>query len=95
MSLARKIGSLFGAGAAQIDPSLTFPTGTGPIPWRLVSLPTGWIWDGGAILLPETPHAALRQAYLNDGSPYGQDGSGHPPGCQTCAPGPANRPALC
>lgn len=55
-----------------------FPTGFGPVPWSRSTLPTGWVWADGAVLLADTPHAALRAAYIADGFPWGQDGSGNP-----------------
>lgn len=55
-----------------------FPTGFGPLPWSRVSPPTGWIFADGRILLPDTAYPALRTAYILDGFPYGQDGSGNP-----------------
>lgn len=47
--------------------------------WSLPTLPTGgWVWADGAVLLADTPHQALRTAYISAGFPWGQDGSGNP-----------------
>lgn len=54
------------------------PPGAGPIPWSLTTAPTGWILADGRTLLATTAYTALRQAYISDGFPHGQDGSGNP-----------------
>lgn len=54
------------------------PTGLGPLPWSLPTLPAGgWVWADGSVLLAGS-NTALRQAYIDAGFPYGQDGSGNP-----------------
>lgn len=59
--------------------SAFLPAGLGPLPWSLPSLPDGgWVWADGSVLLADTPHTALRAAYVAAGFPYGQDGSGNP-----------------
>jgi microcystin-dependent protein len=61
-----------------------FPPGFGPIPWSRPAPPPGWIFADGRTLLADTPHQALRSAYIADGFPFGQDGSGNPriPDCR-------------
>lgn len=54
------------------------PPGTGPIPWSLPTEPAGWIFSDGRTLLADTPHQALRSAYIAAGFPWGQDGAGNP-----------------
>lgn len=58
--------------------ALLLPPGAGPIPWTRASEPSGWIFCDGRILLPASPYAALRSAYIADGFPFGDDGSGNP-----------------
>lgn len=57
-------------------------TGFAPIgvvqDYALSTLPTGWLWCDGSILLSSTPYTALRAALIADGFKYGQDGSGNP-----------------
>lgn len=65
-------------GELQTNISALLPTGSGPIPWSLKTVPAGWILCDGRILLAATPYTALRAAYIADGFPYGQDGSGNP-----------------
>lgn len=65
------------AAAIAAMPS-AFVTGFGPLPWSRSSPPSGWIWADGSILASTTPYTALRTAYINDGFPFGQDGSGNP-----------------
>lgn len=55
-----------------------FPVGFGPLPWSRPALPSGWIWADGSVLLSNTTYTALRNAYISDGFPFGQDGSGNP-----------------
>jgi microcystin-dependent protein len=51
----------------------------GPFPWSRTQLPAGgWTWADGSILLPSTQFTDLRAAYIADGFPWGQDGSGNP-----------------
>lgn len=54
------------------------PSGFGPLPWSLSTEPSGWIFADGRVLTSATPYAALRAAYIADGFPHGQDGSGNP-----------------
>lgn len=77
MSLARKLGDLF-SGNTDNNFLPMFPSGVGPIPHSLPTLPPGWIWADGAVLLSSTPYTSLRAAYIAAGFPYGQDGSGNP-----------------
>lgn len=60
------------------------PAGLGPLPWSGASLPDGWDWADGGVLLANTPFPVLRQRYIDDGFPHGQDGSGNPkkPDCK-------------
>lgn len=59
--------------------SIVLPPGFGPVPWSRTNLPAGgWIWADGSVLLSSTTYTALRQAYIDDGFPHGQDGSGNP-----------------
>lgn len=51
-------------------------TGT-VLPYALATAPTGWLLCDGAALNAGTADR-LRQALLDDGSPYGDDGSGNP-----------------
>lgn len=76
LSARRRLAALMAT--SQAAPDLVFPTGTGPLPWSLATLPDGWIWADGATLLSGTPYTALRAAYIAAGFPYGQDGSGNP-----------------
>lgn len=78
MSVRRKLASLLAGAGGLAAPELVYPTGLGPLPWSLPTLPVGWIWADGAVLLSSTPYAALRAAYIAAGFPYGQDGSGNP-----------------
>lgn len=55
-----------------------FPAGFGPLPWSRTTEPAGWIFADGRVLTAATPYTALRTAYINDGFPHGQDGSGNP-----------------
>lgn len=57
--------------------SQALPSGFGPIPWSLPTLPSGWDWADGAVLLAATPYQSLRNAYIAAGFPHGQDGSGN------------------
>lgn len=57
---------------------LILPPGFGPIPWSMSFEPPGWIMADARLLMPDTPYQALRQAYINDGFRYGQDGAGNP-----------------
>lgn len=86
-AITRKISALFGTGAL-VDPSLAFPTGLGPLPWSLPTAPTGWVLCDGSVPLSTAPYTALRQAYIDAGFPYGQDGSGNPkvPDCRGRVP---------
>jgi microcystin-dependent protein len=54
------------------------PPGAGPIPWSRSTEPAGWIFADGRTLLSSTIYTALRAAYIADGFPHGQDGSGNP-----------------
>lgn len=63
---------------AEIVAQNGFAPGFGPVPWSRPTLPAGWIWADGAVLLSSTPHTALREAYIADNFPWGQDGSGNP-----------------
>jgi len=54
------------------------PPGAGPIPWSRSTEPAGWIFADGRTLLSGTSYTALRAAYIADGFPHGQDGSGNP-----------------
>ena len=54
------------------------PTGTGPLPWTLLTEPTGWIFADGRILTAATPYKRLRALYIAPGFPWGQDGSVNP-----------------
>lgn len=58
--------------------SVGLAPGFGPVPWSRPAPPPGWIFANGAVLAANTPHMALRAAYIADGFPYGQDGSGNP-----------------
>lgn len=53
------------------------PVGT-IAPFALKTLPTGWLWCDGTVLLPDTAFPLLRSALIADGFTYGQDGSGNP-----------------
>lgn len=53
------------------------PTGS-LVDYTSTTLPDGFIWADGATLTADTPHQALRNLYINDGFPHGQDGSGNP-----------------
>lgn len=53
------------------------PTGS-LVDYTSTTLPDGFIWADGATLTAGTPHQALRNLYINDGFPHGQDGSGNP-----------------
>ncbi|WP_156464266.1 hypothetical protein [Afipia sp. Root123D2] len=57
---------------------LILPAGLGPLPWSGASLPDGWDWADGGVLLSDTAFPALRQRYIDDSFPHGQDGSGNP-----------------
>lgn len=51
-------------------------TGT-VLPYALATAPTGWMVCNGAVLASgDAP--TLRQKLIDDGSPYGDDGSGNP-----------------
>lgn len=67
--------------ATDIGPSmakLVIPAGLGPLPWPMSTLPSGWDWADGGVLMANTPFPTLRTALINDGFPHGQDGSGNP-----------------
>lgn len=57
---------------------MILPPGTGPLPWSLLTEPTGWIFCDGRTLLSSTSFGALRAAYIAASFPFGQDGSGNP-----------------
>lgn len=57
---------------------LILPAGLGPLPWSLPTLPAGWDWADGGVLLSNTPFPVLRAALISAGFPHGQDGSGNP-----------------
>lgn len=59
-------------------PPDSFPVGFGPVPWSRPTEPAGWIFADGRTLTGATPYTALRSAYITDGFPFGQDGSGNP-----------------
>ncbi|MCA1542232.1 tail fiber protein [Bradyrhizobium sp. NBAIM32] len=63
---------------SKLEPSIAMPAGLGPLPWSGATLPAGWDWADGGVLLSDTPYPALRSRYINDGFPFGQDGSGNP-----------------
>lgn len=65
------------AQAAQ-DVAGMLPPGTGPIPWSLPDEPAGWIFADGRLLTGATAYPRLRQAYIDAGFPFGQDGNGNP-----------------
>lgn len=48
------------------------------IDYALKTAPAGWALCIGQILLANTPYTTLRTLLINDGFPYGQDGSGNP-----------------
>ena len=61
------------------------------IDYALKTPPGGWLLCTAQILLSSTPYQTLRTLLINDGFPYGQDGSGNPKlpdarGCVTAAP---------
>jgi microcystin-dependent protein len=60
------------------DADHIIPAGMGPIPWSRTTLPTGWDWADGGVLLADTAFPTLRAGYIADGFPHGQDGSGNP-----------------
>ena len=47
-------------------------------PFALKTLPAGWLWCDGAVLMPDTAFPLLRSALVADGFTFGQDGSGNP-----------------
>ena len=61
-----------------IPPAEGLPVGFGPVPWSLLTEPTGWIFADGRTLTSGTTYTALRTAYINASFPFGQDGSGNP-----------------
>ncbi|RZN09018.1 hypothetical protein CWO91_19595 [Bradyrhizobium genosp. SA-3] len=63
---------------SKLEPSIAMPAGLGPLPWSGATLPAGWDWADGGVLLSDTPYPALRARYVTDGFPFGQDGSGNP-----------------
>jgi len=63
---------------SKLEPSIAMPAGLGPLPWSGATLPAGWDWADGGVLLSDTSYPALRSRYINDGFPFGQDGSGNP-----------------
>lgn len=68
------------AGTAQTDGaniSQVVPIGA-VMDWALKNAPAGWILCYGQVLESGTPYPVLRQALINDGFPYGDDGSGNP-----------------
>ena len=54
------------------------PTGFGPVPWSRKSAPAGWLFADGRVLTAGSGFDALRDAYIADAFPYGQDGAGNP-----------------
>ncbi|MGL3109139.1 hypothetical protein [Bradyrhizobium sp. BR 1432] len=60
------------------DANQIIPAGLGPLPWSLPTLPAGWDWADGGVLLPSTAFPVLRAALVAAGFPHGQDGSGNP-----------------
>lgn len=48
------------------------------IDYALSTPPAGWLLCFGQALLANTAYPLLRTALINDGSPYGSDGSGNP-----------------
>lgn len=77
MSNARTLSSIIGKVAAAVTGNSYVPTGT-VLPFALKTLPPGFIWCDGSLLGPATPYQDLRNALINDGFPYGTDGSGNP-----------------
>lgn len=71
------------------DADHMIPAGFGPVPWSRKTLPAGWDWADGGVLLTDTAFPTLRAGYIADGYPHGQDGSGKP-----LAPAPCWRNAL-
>ncbi|WOH55321.1 hypothetical protein [Bradyrhizobium sp. BWC-3-1] len=60
------------------DADHIIPAGLGPLPWSLPTLPSGWDWADGGVLLTSTAFPTLRQSLIDAGFPHGQDGSGNP-----------------
>ncbi|MCK1346345.1 MULTISPECIES: tail fiber protein [unclassified Bradyrhizobium] len=60
------------------DADHIIPAGLGPLPWSLPTLPSGWDWADGGVLLASTAFQTLRQSLIDAGFPHGQDGSGNP-----------------
>lgn len=46
--------------------------------YALTTTPNGWLNCSGDVLLGDTPYTELRTALIDDGFPYGDDGSGNP-----------------
>lgn len=69
-----KIDTAIGPDLAE----MLIPAGLGPLPWSMPTLPTGWDWADGDVLLADTLFPVLRAAYIAASFPYGQDGSGNP-----------------
>ncbi|WFU76609.1 hypothetical protein [Bradyrhizobium sp. CB2312] len=60
------------------DANQVIPAGLGPVRWSGATLPLGWDWADGGVLLSDTPYPTLRARYIADGFPFGQYGSGNP-----------------
>ncbi|MCK1622392.1 tail fiber protein [Bradyrhizobium sp. 160] len=60
------------------DANQIIPAGFGPVPWSRITVPAGWDWADGGVLLADTAFPMLRAGYIADGYPHGQDGSGNP-----------------
>lgn len=75
-SLSTSLSGSIAALSSRVDG--LFPPGFGPLPWSRTTEPSGWIFADGRVLLAATPYTALRDAYIADGFPHGQDGSGNP-----------------